>query len=779
MKDIKKAAVLGSGVMGSGIAALLANSGMDVLLLDIVPKDAADRNMLAKGAIDKQLKAKPASGFTHPKNAKRVTPGNLEDDLEKLSDCDWVVEVVLERLDVKHDVYRKILPYLKPEAVLSTNTSTIPLAELEKGMPEELKHRFLLTHFFNPPRFLPLLEVTGGKDCDPAIVAAMRDFADIRLGKGVVTCKDTPGFLGNRIGVYWLIQGLLKAMELGISVEDADAVMGKPVGIPKTGVFGLFDLIGIDLMPHIAKSMLSTLPEEDRFRRIYQEPELIKKLIAEGYTGRKGKGGFYRMNAQDGKKVKEAIDLATGEYHAERKSALKSVEAAKDGLAALVSHPDIGGRYAKAVLVETLWYAAVLVPEISDDILNIDAAMRLGYNWKYGPFELIDRLGGADVLAAACVEAGLDVPELLQIASGKRFYKEEGDKRYYLTAKGEYAPVETPKGAWLLKDKIRGAQPVAKTASAKLWDLGDGMLGFELTGKGNTFDPDVMALLRKSHDVVKSGFRGMVIGHDGENFSFGANLGFFMYVANLAAWEMLSGVIKEGQQTYMGLKYAPFPVVGAPAGMAFGGGCEILLHCDAVQAHSETYAGLVEVGVGVIPGWGGCKEMLLRVAQESRESRVASGPMPVVSRAFEQIAMAKVSGSAQEAREMLILNAASGVTMNRTRVLADAKALAVKLAEGYAPPEPRTIRLPGASGKAALMMALDQYREQGKATPHDLVVGEHLATVLSGGATDITEELSEQNLLDLEHDVFMQLVKTNATLDRIEHMLEIGKPLRN
>ncbi len=796
MREIKKAAVLGSGVMGSGIAALLANAGVEVLLLDIVPKDATDRNMLARGAIDKQLKAKPAGGFTHPRNAKRVTPCNLEDDLEKLRDCDWVVEVVLERLDVKHDVYRKIVPYLKPDAVLSTNTSTIPLAELEKGMPEELKHRFLLTHFFNPPRFLPLLEVTGGKDCDSAILESMKAFADVRLGKGVVSAKDTPGFLGNRIGVYWLIQGLLKAMELGIAVEDADAVMGKPLGIPKTGVFGLFDLIGIDLMPHIAKSMLSTLPEEDRFRQLYQEPELIRKLIAEGYTGRKGKGGFYRMNTEGGKKVKEALNLTTGEYAPEKKSSLKSVEAAKAGLAALVTHPDIGGRYAKAVLVETLWYAAALVPDISDDILGIDDAMKLGYNWKHGPFELIDKLStpemaGADILAAACVEAGLEIPELLQTAHGKRFYKEDGAHRYYLSTSGEYKPVEVPAGAWRLQDKTRGAVPVEKNASAKLWDLGDGILGFEMTGKGNTFDPEVMTLLRKSHDHIKAGFRGLVIGHDVENFSFGANLGFFMYVANLAAWNMLSDVIKEGQQTFMGLKYAPFPVVAAPAGMALGGGCEILLHCDAVQAHSETYAGLVEVGVGVIPGWGGCKEMLLRgaAAQESgvrgqeaergNKPMLPNGPMPVITRAFEQIGLAKVSASAEEARDMMILNARSGITPNRRRVLADAKALCLKLAENYTPPAPSSLHLPGASAKAALMMGLEQMQAQGKTTPHDLVVGEALATVLSGGSTDITQPLSEQDLLNLEHDVFMHVVKTRGTLDRIEHMLETSKPLRN
>lgn len=795
MSDIKKAAVIGSGVMGSGIAALLANSGLEVVLLDIVPKEAKDRSMLTKSAIEKQLKANP-SGFTHKNNAKRITPGNLEDDLEKLKDCDWVVEVVLEDLKVKHDLYKKIAPVLKKEAVLSSNTSTIPLHELEKGVPGELKKRFLITHFFNPPRFLPLLEVTGGKDCDPAIVKAMSHFADIGLGKGVVLCKDTPGFLGNRIGVFWLMQGLLQAIELGISVEDADAVMSKPVGIPKTGVFGLFDLIGIDLMPHIAKSMLSTLPPSDRFRTLYQEPELIKKMIADGYTGRKGKGGFYHMNKEGGKKTKEAINLKTGEYAKEKKSTLASVDAAKGGLIGLVMAKDIGGTYARKVLTHTLHYAASLVPEISDDILNIDAAMRLGYAWKFGPFELIDRLvapgkTGADVLAEACTAEGLPVPELLKVAAGKTFYKEEGASLSYLTLKGDYKPVPVPEGAWLLKEKMRGAKPIDKNASARLWDLGDGIVGFEMTSKMNTFDNESLAMIAKATEIVRKDFKGMVIGTDAEHFSFGANLGFFMYLLNLGAYPMLSDVIRQGQNAFMGLKYAPFPVVTGLAGMAFGGGCELNLHVDAINAHMESYPGLVEAGVGVIPGWGGCKEMLFRhaalashvkaqvMAGKKPDALMAQGPMPTVSKAFEYIAMAKVAGSAQEAQDMLILNSKSRITMNRRRVLADAKALCLQLAENYAPPEPFTIRLPGAGGKAALMMALDNFKAQGKATPHDAVIGEHLATVLTGGNTDITQELTEQDILNLEHDAFMDLVKTKPTLDRIEHMLETSKPLRN
>jgi 3-hydroxyacyl-CoA dehydrogenase len=797
MSEIKKVAVLGSGVMGSGIAAVLANAGLDVLLLDIVPKDATERNLLTKGAVERQLKANPP-GFTHKENARRITSGNLEDDLEKLRECDWIIEVVIEKLEIKHATYQKIEQYRKEGSIVSSNTSTLPLHVLVAPMSERFKRDFVITHFFNPPRFLPLLEVTGGQTADPATLQRLADFCDRRLGRGIVWVKDTPGFIANRIGVYWLMVGLLTALEMGIRVEDADAVMSKPLGIPKTGVFGLFDLIGIDLMPLIAKEMLHHLPESDAFVKLYREPELVKKLIAEGYTGRKGKGGFYRLaKGEGGKKTKETLDLQSGEYRAEKKSTLESVDAARLGLAALVSHPDIGGQYAKRVLVQMLHYTVSLVPEIADDILAIDEAMRLGYNWKYGPFELIDRLGvegkgtGADLLAAACREAGLDVPPLLQAAAGKRFYTIEGTQRFYLTTAGAYAPLVPAEGKWALADIKRGRKPVLKNGSAALWDLGDGIAGFELTSKANTFDNEVLELLQTSTERVKQDFKGLVIGSDAADFSFGANLGFFLYIANLAAWPMLSGVIRQGQQAFMGLKYAPFPVVSALAGRALGGGCELNLHADAIQAHLESYPGLVEVGVGVIPGWGGCKEMLLRlsalqarVAQqvargEKPEALMPQGPMPVVSKAFEYIAMAKVAGSAHEAQEMQILNPRSRITANRARLLADAKALCLELTEGYTPPQPASLHLPGPSGKAALMMALEGFQATGKATPHDMVVGEALATVLSGGPTDLTEAVSEEQLLQLEHDCFMELVKTKGTVARIEHMLETGKPLRN
>ncbi len=776
MDQIKTVAVLGSGVMGAGIAALLANAGCAVHLLDIVPKDAEDRSALAKGAIDKQLKAKPASGFTHPRNAKRVTPGNLEDDLERLRECDWIIEVVLEDVRIKQETYRKIEAHRKDGSIVSSNTSTLPLHVLVEGMPDRFRQDFLITHFFNPPRFLQLLEVTGGETAKREHVERIHAFAEISLGKGVVVCKDTPGFLANRIGIFWMMVGLKEALSLGISVEDADAVMGKPLGIPKTALFGLFDLIGIDLMPLIAKAMLGTLPEQDRFRAIYDEPELVKSMIAEGFTGRKGKGGFYKMEKGDGeKKTMLAKNLQTGEYAPLRPSALASVEAAKGGLTALLDHPDKGGQFAKRVMVQVLQYAASLIPEISDNILNIDAAMRLGFAWKYGPFELIDRLstpkqGGVEWLIAACEAENLPVPPLLEAAKGKKFYK----AGTYLTATGDYQPISIPDDAWMLAEKTRGGTPVLKNASAQLWDIGDGIACLQLVTKMNTIDDGVLEMLQRSVEKVKTDFKGLVIASDGEHFSFGANLKFFMFLANLADWKTLSGVIRHGQQAMLGLKYSPFPVVASLAGMALGGGCEMTLHCDAVAAHMESYPGLVEVGVGVIPGWGGCKEMLTRHLAAGK-----GGTIPAIGKAFEQIAFGKVAGSAEEARDMLILNDKSRITMHRKRVLPDAKALCLSLAEGYAPPAPPTFRLPGESGRLALLMGAEGLKATGKISAHDMLIGEHLATVLTGGDADAIHELNEQDILNLEHDHFMELVKTKATQARISHMLETSKPLRN
>ncbi len=782
----KKIAVLGSGVMGSGIAAHIANAGFEVLLLDIVPKEGG-RSSLAEKAVEKQLTAKP-SGFIHKSRAKLVTCGNMEDDLAKLGECDWIIEVVLEKLSVKQDVYRKIDAVRKAGSIVSSNTSTLPIHELVEGFPDAFKKDFMITHFFNPPRFMRLLEVVKGKDTRADAFEAISRFADVALGKGVVECKDTPGFIANRIGVYWMMLGLLEAMRLGISVEQADAVMGKPVGIPKTGVFGLFDLIGIDLMPLIAKEMLSTLPENDSFRKLYQEPELIKKMIADGYTGRKGKGGFYRINKDGDKKIKEVIDLKTGVYSKqEGKVTLASVEAAKGGLQALVTHPDIGGQYAWAVLSGTLEYAASLIPEIAEDITAVDDAMRMGYNWKFGPFELLDKLG-VDWFAGKMKEEGKAVPALLEKAAGKKLYDVADGKRQAFSIGGGYKAIVPPVGSLMLADIKLTKKPVLKNASASLWDLGDGIACLELTSKMNSIDLDILGMMQQLVPVVQKDFKGLVVGNDGDNFSVGANLALMLMAANIAAWSQISDMVRQGQNAMMGLKYAPFPVVASLTGMALGGGCELVLHSNAVQAHVESYPGLVEVGVGLIPGWGGCKEIILRYmgGKTVKEGggfisnlMATGGAMPVLTKVFEQIGTAKVAGSAEEARDMKIVRESDTITMNRVRVLADAKARCLSMANGYAAPEKAVVHLPGGSAKVAMCMAVDGLAAAGKATPHDVVVSKVLANVLSGGDTDISEPMTEQQILDLEHEAFMELIKTKGTLARIEHMLATGKPLRN
>ena len=775
MAEIKKVGVIGAGVMGAGIAAHITNAGVPVVLLDIVPEGAEKRDALAEDAVKKLLKADPAA-FMHKRNAKLITTGNIEDHLDRVADCDWIIEAVIERLDAKHAIYGKIDAVRKPGSIVSSNTSTIPLAVLCEGMPGGFARDFLITHFFNPPRYMRLLELVAGETTRADAVQAVRRFADVALGKGVVECKDTPGFIANRIGIYWLQCGVLEAMEAGLTVEEADLVCGRPMGIPKTGVFGLLDLVGLDLMPHVLGSLAGALPETDAFHAVRREPELIRKMIADGYTGRKGKGGFYRLDTSSGKRVKEAIDLETGAYHPAQKPRLDSVEAArKGGLRALMEHPDKGGRYAWRVMARTLSYAAHLAPEIAGDIVAVDEAMRLGFNWKSGPFQLIDQLGAA-WFAEKLKTDGLPVPDLLETVGAGTFYRTDEGRPQHLTFDGGYADVRRATGVLLLSDVKLRSQPLARNASASLWDIGDGVVCLEFHTKMNALDLGTLAMVGKAVDIVADGYQALVIYNEGSNFSAGANLGLMLFAANLAAWPMIEDMLVRGQDAYKALKYAPFPVVGAPAGMALGGGCEILLHCDAVQAHAEFYVGLVETGVGVVPAWGGCKEMLVRWSASPLRPR---GFMPPVIKVFETVGTATVARSAPEARDLLYLAADDGITMNRDRLLADAKARALDLVDGYTPPEPPEISLPGPAARVALTMVLYGLRKLGKATPHDEVVAKVLAGVLSGDGTDVTESLTEDDLLALERRAFMELVRHPATIARIEHMLDTGKPLRN
>jgi 3-hydroxyacyl-CoA dehydrogenase len=774
MSDIKKVAVLGAGVMGANIAAHIANAGIPVMLLDIPQSGFGKKNALAEGAIEKMLKADPAP-FMLKKNADLITPGNIEGDLDKLKEVDWIIEAVIEKLDIKQDLYKKLEKIKKPEAIISSNTSTLPLAKLVEGLSDEFQKNFLITHFFNPPRYMKLLEIVKGPKTLQSTYDRITEFADHSLGKTIVDCHDTPGFIANRIGVFWMQAGVGEAFDLGVSVEEADAIFSKPLGIPKTGIFGLLDLAGLDLIPLIGGIMKTSLPANDPFCEVYREPELFKKMIAEGYTGRKGKGGFYRLNQEGGKKVKEAINLNTGEYAPAKKPYIPVLSLTKNDLKVLLKSDDKAGKYAWNVLSKTLCYALALVPEIADEITAVDEAMKTGYNWKWGPFELLDKLGPA-WFKEKLKQDNKAIPPLLEKIGDQTFYTVKDGKRYFFSTSGDYKPLPRKAGQLFLSDIKLSSKPLAKNGSASLWDIGDGVACLEFHTKMNAIDPDIMAMIRKTIEIVQKDYKALVIYNEASHFSAGANIGLALFVANVGLWSELDKFIDEGQKTYNALKYAPFPVVGAPSGMALGGGCEVLLHCDAIQAHAESYIGLVEVGVGLIPAWGGCKEMLSRWMLHSKRP---GGSMVAVGKVFELIGTAQVAKSAFEAKENLFLRPADQITMNRDRLLFEAKAKALELSVNYIPPGPVELSLPGGVARVALSMAVKGFVKIGKASAYDEIVAKKLADVLSGGDTDISDKQGEQYLSQLEREGFMALIKNPKTLARMEHILETGKPLRN
>jgi 3-hydroxyacyl-CoA dehydrogenase len=638
-----------------------------------------------------------------------------------------------------------------------------------------------------------LLEIVGGPETKPESLAAVSKFADVALGKSVVLCNDTPGFIANRIGTYWIQSAMVLALEYGLEVEEADLIMGKPLGFPSTGIFGLMDLVGIDLGPHVNASLARLLPPSDAFHGMNRDTSMIEKLIAEGYTGNKGKGGFYtKSKGPDGKRVKNALNLkAAAEGRLEWRPAIKptipEVKDARKDLKKLLGANSAAGKYAWGVVGRVLAYTASLVPEISSSIHDIDEAMRLGYTWKYGPFELIDMLG-AEWVAKNLVQLDIPVPPLLAAIGGDKFYKTEGQTTLQYTVEGTYKPIPRPDGVLLLDDIKRTSKPVLTNKHASVWDIGDGVLCFEIHAEvmgvmRNMLDGDILTLLEKATALVAKSYKALVIYNDilceqpqKVNFSQGANIGLAQFAANIRMWGTIEKNIKHGQAVYLGLRYAPFPVVSAPVGLALGGGCELLLHSDYVQAYAETYCGLVEVGVGLIPGWGGCATMLNRW-QHAKDA--PKGPMPAVAKVFETISTATVAKSAADAKELLFLRPTDGITMNRYRLLADAKAKALQLAANYTPPEPRIVKLPGPAGRVGLKMAVEGFAKRGIATPHDVTVADHLAMVLTGGDTDLIDEVKETDIMDLERQAFMTLIRTKESLARIKHIIDTGKPLRN
>jgi 3-hydroxyacyl-CoA dehydrogenase len=788
--EIRSVAVIGAGVMGASIAAHAANAGVNVLLLDIVKPGAANRNAIAEGAIERLKKMDPAP-LMGSRAVRLIKAGNTEDHLDDLKDADWIVEAVIERVDIKQALYRKIDEVRKPGSVVSSNTSTIPLKELSAGLPERFTRDFCITHFFNPPRYMRLLEIVGGQG---AQFAALQKFADERLGKTVINCNDTPGFIANRIGTYWIQTAILQAVELGLEVEEADAVMGKAMGFPSTGIFGLMDLVGIDLGPHVNASLARLLPPSDAFHAVNRDTGMIEKLIAEGYTGNKGKGGFYRSSrGADGKRAKTALNLQAAakgvlEWRPSVRADIPLVKEARKDLKKLLGSDTKFGKYAWGVLGRVLAYAASLVPEIGEDIADIDEAMRLGYTWKFGPFELIDRLGGAWV-ASHLASIGIAVPPLLEKLGQGKFYQPGADGALMqFTLEGHYNPIRRAPGILLLDDIKRRGKPVLGNKAASTWDLGDGVLCFEIHAeiRGamlNMLDGDVLGILEKTVALVGKSYKALVLYNDDlreaphkTNFSTGANIGMAYMMANIRLWGKIEGSMKDGQKLYQAMRYAPFPIVGAPAGRALGGGCEMLLHCAAVQAYAESYIGLVEVGVGLVPGWGGCATMLARWAGDKQQPK---GPMPAVAKVFEIISTATVSRSAAEAIELKFMRPTDGITMNRDRLLADAKARALALAANYQPPEPPVLNLPGETGRVALKMAVDGFHARGVATDHDVTVSTALAEVLTGGETDYLDPMTEADVMALERKSFMGLIRTKESQARIKSIIDTGKPLRN
>ncbi|MCY1166244.1 putative 3-hydroxyacyl-CoA dehydrogenase [compost metagenome] len=751
---IRKAAVIGAGTMGSGIAAHLANAGLDVVLLDL----DAD---VARGGIIRQLRA---GSFMQAEFAERVTPGSTGADLALLADADWIVEAVAERIDIKQALFTAIETVRKPGAIVSSNTSTIPLHALIEGSSEDFAANFLITHFFNPPRHMRLLELVTGPRTAPAAIGRISRFVDERLGKGVVPCKDTPGFIGNRIGCYWLAVGLDEAIRSGIPVEVADAAIGKVFGFPKTGILGLYDLIGNDLMPQLIRSLQGALPKTDAVQSVEAEPALLHDMLAKGLTGRKGGGGFYRRSAD--RKSTEVIDLTTGDYRPQEPATSDSLEAAKGDARALLSHPGQAGRYARAVLSRTLAYSASLVPEIADRPDLVDEAMRLGYGWKYGPFEMIDRIG-AQWFADALSVDGVPVSALLADAAGAGgFYRIVGGQREVLApdqGKSGYVPVPIADGVISLAAIRLRAKPVSTDDAASLWDIGDGVGLLEFHTKMNSFSPALLEAVVRAVKQVPQHFKALVIGNEGPVFSAGADLSAVLAMSASGDADGIDAFAHAGLTAFDALRDAPFPVVGAGFGAALGGGCEVLLHCHAVVADAEIGIGLVEPRVGLLPGWGGLTELMVRLQERFDD------PAKAASAALRTVLNAATSAGAYDARAKGFLRPTDGIAMNRDRLIAAAKALALALVPGFTAAARTPIALPDG-------VVLDEVLADMAAslTPHDIRIGRAIAAVLTGPATVTQAELSARAAA-----AFTELALTQASRERIDHMLRTGKPLRN
>ncbi len=790
---IRKAAVLGAGVMGAQIAAHLANVGIPTLLLDIVPRELtpdeakkgltlespAVRNRLAASALQNLQKLKPSPLYS--KDVLRlITPGNLEDDLAKVAECDWVVEAVIENLQIKKDLWQRVAAHHRPGMICSSNTSGISIQAMVEGTPESFRRHFLGTHFFNPPRYMKLLEIIPTPDTDPEVVAFMADFGERVLGKGVVMAKDTPNFIGNRIGVYGMMVTLEEMNRLGLTPDEVDALTGKAIGRPKSATFRTLDVVGIDTFCHVADNCRATIPDPEE-AKIFLVPEPIREMVKRGWVGQKARQGFFK---KEGDQIL-TLDLETMEYRPRRKASFPSLEAAKANpdlrsrVRGLVFAKDKAGEFLWAITKRTLLYAARKVGEIADDVVAIDNAMKWGYNWELGPFEMWDAIGLPESIARMEAE-GEAVPDWVKEAARKGgFYRREAGKSFFIN-KGEYAPVPVSDRVIDIGALRETGRVVREKKGATLLDMGDGVLLMETHSPKAAIGFDIINMCKVAAEELASGrWKGLVIGARTENFCVGANVAIMLMEAQEEEWDELEFMAREFQNAFMALKFAPKPVVVAPYGMTLGGGYELCAVADRVVAAAESYIGLVEVGVGVIPGAGGNKEMLIR-GLEGLPAGAQVDIQPILNRIFETIATAKVATSAREAQEMGYLRKSDVIVVNKDHQLYEAKRVVLALeAAGYRPPEPALIPAAGPEGRAVLELGAYGMFMGGWATEHELFIARKLAYVLTGGNVPAGTLVTEQYLLDLEREAFLSLLGTKKTQERMAHLLKTGKPLRN
>ncbi len=800
---IEKAAVLGAGTMGAQIAAHLANAGVPTLLLDIPPREVTPdeqkkgltlesplvRGRIARAGLDAAVKAKPAAFFV-PELASLVTPGNFDDDLAKLKDCDLIIEAVVENLEIKRSLFERVEQHRRPGSIIASNTSGIPIHLLAEGRSDDFKQHFLGVHFFNPPRYLHLVEIIRTEWTKPEVSCFLYGFLDQRLGKGVVPAKDRPNFIANRIGTFGALHTIKTMLDDGYSIEEVDKMTGPAVGRPKSATFRTFDIVGLDVFTHVIKNLFEALPEDEE-REMFVVPEVLAKMVQHGLLGNKTKAGFYKKQKGEGDKREIwALDTATLDYRPLEKVKLPSLDMAKniedlpERVTALTWGKDRVGAFLWKTITRVLAYSAKRIPEIADNVVEVDRAMRWGFGWELGPFEVWDAIG-VEKSVARMKEEGMSVPSNVEqmLASGATsFYKKDnGQQSYFDFASGKYVPLADPPGVLILKSVKDRTGVIKKNAGASLIDIGDGVACLEFHSKMNAIGGDTLQMLKFALGEVEKNFVGLVVGNQGANFCVGANIMLMLMEAQEENWDELDMMARVFQNSTMSLRYSPKPVVVAPFQMVFGGGCEMVLHADRVRAAAETYIGLVEVGVGIIPAGGGTKEMLLRVMDSIPKGVDDADPFPFVKRAFETIALAKVATSAEEARSLGFLSTDDTISMNADRLIADAKKEVLALAaSGYVEPQQRKdIPALGNSALATLKLGIHQMKRAGYISDHDAEIGTQLAKILTGGDLNHPTRVSEQYLLDLEREAFLSLVGMRKTQERIGHMLKTGKPLRN